>query len=105
MLCAEVMAWKSPVKCRLIFSMGSTCAYPPPAAPPFMPKQGPKDGSRKATTAFFPIRFSPNVKPIETVVFPMPAFVGVMAVTRIRLCRLIRSLSIRWIGILAIYLP
>ena len=25
-LCAEVMAWKSPVKCRLISSIGTTCA-------------------------------------------------------------------------------
>ena len=32
-------------------SIGSTCAYPPPAAPPFTPKQGPRLGSRKQITA------------------------------------------------------
>ena len=41
-LLAAPMAWKSPVKCRLISSIGTTCAYPPPAAPPFTPKTGPK---------------------------------------------------------------
>ena len=69
-----------------MFSMGSTCEYPPPAAPPFMPKQGPSEGSRSATTAFLPILFSPSVRPMDTVVLPMPALVGVMAVTRISLC-------------------
>ena len=33
--------------------------------------------------------------PIETVVFPIPALVGVMAVTRIRLCSFIFSSSMR----------
>ena len=37
-LLAAPMAWKSPVKCRLISSIGTTCAYPPPAAPPFCTK-------------------------------------------------------------------
>jgi excinuclease ABC subunit B len=35
-----------------------------------------------------------NDKPIEVVVFPTPAFVGVMAVTRIRLLLSTRSLSV-----------
>lgn len=94
-----------PRKMQVVFSIGNTCEYPPPAAPPFMPKHGPNDGSRKATTAFLPILFNPKASPIETVVLPIPAFVGVMAVTRIRLCCLIFSSSIRWIGILAMYLP
>ena len=34
--------------------------------------------------AFFPILFSPSARPMDTVVFPIPALVGVMAVTRIR---------------------
>ena len=37
-LCAALIAAKSPVKCRLMSSIGSTCAYPPPAAPPFTPE-------------------------------------------------------------------
>ena len=34
-LCADVMAWKSPLKCRLILSTGCSDALPPPVAPPF----------------------------------------------------------------------
>ena len=93
MLLAEVMAWKSPVKCKLIFSIGNTCAYPPPAAPPFMPKHGPSEGSRKATTAFFPMRFMPKAKPTLTVVLPFPLLVGVMDVTKMRLHFFTRSSS------------
>ena len=52
---SEVMAWKSPVKCRLMSSIGTTCAYPPPAAPPFMPNDGPSDGSRRQIIAFLPM--------------------------------------------------
>jgi len=54
-LFADVIAWKSPVKCRFKSSIGTTWAYPPPAAPPLIPKHGPKDGSLKAATAFLPI--------------------------------------------------
>ena len=57
---------------------------PPPAAPPLIPKTGPKEGSRRTTTAFFPNLFNPSFNPIEVVVFPSPAGVGVMAVTRMR---------------------
>ena len=105
MLCAEVMAWKSPVKCKLIFSMGSTCAYPPPAAPPFMPKHGPSEGSRRAQKALRPMRFSPKASPIDTVVLPMPALVGVMAVTNIKLLCFTFSSSINSSETFAIYLP
>ena len=49
------MACISPVKCKLISSIGNTWAYPPPAAPPFTPITGPKEGSRKAIIAFLPI--------------------------------------------------
>ena len=84
-LCAAPIAWKSPVKWRLISSIGTTCAYPPPAAPPFIPKHGPKLGSLRQTTAFLPILFSPSLRPTEVVVFPSPAGVGVIAVTRINL--------------------
>ena len=68
-------------------SIGTICAYPPPQAPPLIPKQGPKEGSRKATTDFFPIFRSPSARPIETVDLPSPAGVGVIAVTRISLPR------------------
>src|SRR5579884_3346628 len=42
-LCAAVTAWKSPVRCRLTVSNGTTWLYPPPAAPPLMPNVGPID--------------------------------------------------------------
>ncbi len=88
---AEVMAWKSPVKWRLMSSIGMTCAYPPPAAPPFMPKDGPSEGSRKQSIAFFPMWLSASVSPTVVVVLPSPAGVGVIAETRMsfpfgRLC-------------------
>jgi len=62
------MAWKSPVKCRLIASIGTTWAWPPPAAPPFMPKQGPSEGSRRQTMVFLPIRLSASPRPTVVVV-------------------------------------
>ncbi len=65
--------------------MGTTWAYPPPAAPPFSPNTGPSEGSRRATTAFLPSRRSPSARPMVVVVLPSPAGVGVMAVTRISL--------------------
>ena len=80
-MCAVVIACISPVKCRLISSIGTTCAYPPPAAPPFLPNTGPKDGSRSATQDFFPILFNPSDKPIVTVLFPSPLDVGLIDVT------------------------
>ena len=40
-LFAAVIAWISPVKWRLNSSIGITCEYPPPAAPPFIPNVGP----------------------------------------------------------------
>ena len=45
-----------------------------------MPKHGPSEGSRSATIAFLPILLSPSASPTETVVFPMPALVAVIAV-------------------------
>src|SRR3989454_3120144 len=80
-LCALAMAWKSPVKCRLMSSIGTTCAYPPPAAPPFTPKTGPSDGSRMQRAAFFPIFRSACVTPTVAVDSPSPAGVGLMPVT------------------------
>src|SRR6056300_101986 len=83
--CADVIAWKSPVKCRFISSIGTICAYPPPAAPPFIPKFGPKDASRIQIIAFLPMRFKPSPRPTVVVVLPSPAGVGLMAVTKINL--------------------
>ena len=82
-LFAAPIAWKSPVKCRLISSIGTTCAYPPPAAPPFTPKTGPSEGSRRATITFLPSLCIPSARPTVVVVFPSPAGVGLIAVTRI----------------------
>ena len=80
-LLAAPMAWKSPVKCRLMSSMGMTWAYPPPAAPPLMPNTGPRLGSRSATTGFLPRFCSASARPTVVVVLPSPAGVGLMAVT------------------------
>ena len=73
----------SPVKCKFISSIGATCEYPPPVAPPLIPNTGPNDGSLNAAIAFFPILFNPSTKPIETVVFPSPRGVGFIEVTKI----------------------
>ena len=54
-LLANCIALKSPVKWRLMSSIGITCDIPPPAAPPFIPKTGPSDGSLIVTKAFLPI--------------------------------------------------
>ena len=86
-LCATEMAWMSPVRWRLNSSIGTTWLYPPPAAPPLMPKVGPIDGWRMAAIAFFPIWPSPWVSPTVVVVFPSPSGVGVMAVTSMYLPR------------------
>src|ERR1041385_8129527 len=62
-------------------SIGTTCAYPPPAAPPFTPKTGPSEGSRIQSAAFVPILRSACVTPTVTVDLPSPAGVGLMPVT------------------------
>ena len=80
-----MIAWKSPVKCKLILSIGTTWAYPPPAAPPLTPKQGPKLGSLKHTNDCLPILFKPSLSPTDVVVLPSPAGVGEMAVTNMSL--------------------
>ena len=64
-------------------SLGSTVTFPPPVAPPFNPKTGPRDGSLKHAIAFSPIEFNPSSNATVAVVFPSPAFVGVIAVTKI----------------------
>ena len=51
------------------------------------------------------ILFKPSLSPIDTVVFPSPAGVGVNAVTSIKLLLATLSSSIRLSGNLALYLP
>src|SRR5690606_16519826 len=80
MLWAAVTAWKSPVRCRLSCSMGSTCEYPAPAAPPLIPKVGPIEGWRNVSTDVRPMWFNPWASPTAVVVLPSPSGVGVMAV-------------------------
>ena len=48
-----------------------------------MPNTGPIDGSRRHSMTSLPITPMPCVSEIEVVVFPSPAFVGVMAVVMI----------------------
>src|SRR2546427_4285260 len=71
-LFAAPTAWMSPVKWRLISSMGRIWDWPPPVAPPFVPKTGPRDGSRTATIAFVPMRFRAWPRPTVVSVFPSP---------------------------------
>ncbi len=73
----------SPVKCKFISSIGATCAFPPPVAPPFIPNTGPNDGSLNAKIDFFPIFLNPSAIAIAIVVFPSPNGVGFIAVTKI----------------------
>ena len=47
-----------------------------------MPNTGPSDGSRRQRTGLRPILPRPWVSETEVVVFPSPAFVGVIAVTQ-----------------------
>ena len=61
-------------------SMGSTWLFPPPAAPPLIPKTGPILGSRKVHVAFCPIRFSACVNPMVVTVLPSPKGVGLTLV-------------------------
>ena len=104
-LLAFSTAEKSPVKWRLMSSMGMTCECPPPVAPPLMPKTGPNDGSRRAAALFNPIWAKPSVKPTVTVVFPSPAGVGEMAVTSTKLACFSRSGCSNSRGNLALFLP
>ena len=105
-LFAEVIACISPVKCKLISSIGATCEYPPPVAPPLIPNTGPKDGSLNAATAFFPILFKPSTNPIETVVFPSPNGVGFIEVTKISFPSFFSfNFSNKLKSILALYFP
>mmetsp|Transcript_13934 Transcript_13934/g.30741 ORF Transcript_13934/g.30741 Transcript_13934/m.30741 type:complete len:327 (-) Transcript_13934:299-1279(-) len=81
-LLAAVTAWMSPVRCRLNSSIGITCAYPPPAAPPLIPKVGPCEGWRIQATVFLP-RWAPRAcaRPMVVVDLPSPRGVGLMPVT------------------------
>ena len=63
--------------------MGITCDIPPPAPPPFIPKQGPNEGSLMQVTTLWSSNAKASVKPIVVVVLPSPAVVGVMAETKI----------------------
>ena len=86
-------------------SIGTTCEYPPPVAPPLMPNTGPSDGSRSTTVVFLPMRLRPSVRPTDTVVLPSPGGVGVIAVTSTSLAFSTLAGSIRSSGSLALYLP
>ncbi len=71
-----------------------------------MPKHGPNDGSLNAATAFTPILFSPSVSPILMVVFPSPAGVGLIAVTKTSLpSGLSENFFITSSEIFALYFP
>ncbi len=83
-------------------SIGNTCEYPPPVAPPLIPKTGPSEGSRNTAVVRFPMRLRPCAKPIETVVLPSPAGVGDMADTSISLFFAAFSRSMRCSGSFAL---
>ncbi len=71
-----------------------------------MPSTGPSEGSLNARTTFLSIPFKPSVKPMEMVVLPSPAGVGVIALTKISLPSFVCfSLSSNDRSIFAISLP
>jgi hypothetical protein len=72
-----------PVEVEVIMSLGTTCDFPPPVAPPLSPKTGPSDSSLSVAMARRRLRSRAWVRPMETTVFPSPWGVGEMAVTRI----------------------
>ena len=80
-LWAAPTAWMSPVKWRLMSSMGTTWDHPPPVPPPFMPNTGPMDGSRMHSMTRSPSTPRPWVSPVVVTVFPSPRGVGVIPVT------------------------
>src|SRR5687767_4478615 len=80
-LCDAATEWKSPLKWRLMSSIGSIIALPPPVPPPLTPNTGPIDGSRRQSITFLSMRPSPCVSATLVVVLPSPALVGVIAVT------------------------
>ena len=82
-LLAAAIACRSPVKCRLMSSRGTTWARPAPVPPPLAPSVGPTEGSRRQTSELSPIWPKPSVRATAVVVLPSPAFVGVTAVTAI----------------------
>ena len=65
--------------------MGSTCACPPPAAPPFIPNTGPIEGSRKTTVHCLPNACRPRAILTVVTVLPLPVLVGDIEVTNINL--------------------
>ncbi|MCY1233515.1 hypothetical protein D9M72_460610 [compost metagenome] len=50
-------------------------------APPFIPRTGPRDGSRSAIITFRPARARESARPTVVVDFPSPAGVGDIAET------------------------
>jgi hypothetical protein len=80
-LWAAVTACRSPVRCRLRVSIGTTWLQPPPEAPPLIPKVGPIDACRMAITPRLPMWANACPSPIVVVVLPSPSGVGVTAVT------------------------
>jgi hypothetical protein len=89
----------------LIVFEGSTLLRPPPVAPPLRPKTGPIDGCRSASATRLPMRQSPWESPIDVVVLPSPAGVGVIAETRISLPGLRPDAAIASSRILALSRP
>src|SRR5450830_835670 len=84
-------------------SIGITCEYPPPAAPPLTPKTGPRLGSRMHRMALMFARRSACARPTATVLLPSPAGVGLIAVTSTSRPRTGRDA--RSIGSFALNLP
>ena len=60
-----------------------------------MPNTGPSEGSLSTTTDFLLSLLNPSLSPIDTVVLPSPAGVGVRAVTRIKFDFLMDSSRMR----------
>ena len=73
--------------------IGTTSEAPPPVAAALQPKTGPIERLAKRGRARTPMRASPCTRPMDVVVLPSPAGVGVMAETSTSLPRRGRSLN------------
>ena len=80
---AEVIAWKSQVKCKFISSIGTIWEYHPQVAHHFNQKTGQRAGSLKQIIDFLPIFHIAWPSQIVVVVLPSQAGIGLQAVTKI----------------------
>ncbi len=83
--CADVIAWKSPVKCRFISSIGTTLRVTAASGAALHAEVRPKRRFADTDSGVLADAVQPSPRPTVVVVLPSPAGVGLIAVTRISL--------------------